>query len=154
MSGTVRSAGLLPYRIGEKLEVLIAHPGGPFFARRDKGAWSVVKGLIEPGEDERAAAAREFEEETGWSVPRSQWVSLGETTLKSRKRVVAWAVEADFDMDRFEPGTFVLNGREYPEIDRVEWMSPGDARLRLNPALIVFVDRLEHHLELNGVEDG
>ncbi len=153
MSGLVRSAGLLPYRIGVDLELLIAHPGGPYFARRDKGAWSLVKGLVEDGEDERVAAAREFQEETGWTLPETKWVSLGETQLKSRKVVVAWAVESDFDLERFEPGIFVLHGREYPEIDRVEWVRPREARLRLNPALVVFVDRLEEHLGLNGVED-
>ncbi len=135
------------------MEVLIAHPGGPYFARRDRGAWSLVKGLVKPGEDDREAAAREFEEETGWDVPRGSWVPLGETQLKSRKVVVAWAVEADFELDLFQPGTFVLHGREYPEIDRVEWVSPGDARSRLNPALVVFIDRLEDHARLNGVED-
>lgn len=139
--------------MGSELEVLIAHPGGPYFARRNRGAWSLVKGLVEPGEEEREAAAREFEEETGWNVPRRSWIPLGQAQLKSRKVVVAWAVEADFDVDRFEPGTFVLHGREYPEIDRVEWVSTGEARSRLNPALVVFVDRLEEHVRLNGVED-
>ncbi len=139
--------------MGQNLEVLIAHPGGPFFARRDKGAWSLVKGLVETGENEREAAAREFEEETGWTVPHSTWIPLGETQLKSRKVVVAWAVEADFDLSRFQPGTFVLHGREYPEIDKVEWVGPGDARSRLNPAFVVFVDRLEEYVRLNGAED-
>lgn len=113
----------------------------------------MVKGIIEPGEDPRAAAAREFEEETGWSVSASGWVSLGETTMKSRKVVVAWAVKQDFSLSDFEPGTFLLHGREYPEIDRVEWMSPSRARAKLNPALVVFVDRLEMHLGLNGADD-
>lgn len=132
---------------------MVAHPGGPFFARRDKGAWSIVKGLIEPGETEQVAAAREFEEETGWVVPPTEWIPLGETKLKSRKVVVAWAVEADFELDLFQPGTFVLHGRDYPEIDRVEWMSPREARSRLNPALTIFVDRLEEHLRLNGARN-
>jgi predicted NUDIX family NTP pyrophosphohydrolase len=150
----VRSAGLLPYRLGATLEVLIAHPGGPFWANRDEGAWSLVKGLIEPGEDERSAAAREFEEETGWSVSTSDWIALGETRLKSRKVVLAWAVEEDFDPRDLSPGTFLMHGREYPEIDRVDWMRPDAAKVKLNPALAVFVDRLEEHLELNGDGDG
>lgn len=133
---------------------MIAHPGGPFWANRDDGAWSLVKGLIEPGEDERAAAAREFEEETGWSVSSSDWIPLGETRLKSRKVVAAWAVEEDFDPANLSPGTFQMYGREYPEIDRVDWVSPEAARVKLNPALAVFVDRLEEHLELNGDGDG
>lgn len=139
--------------MGGALEVLIAHPGGPYFARRDHGAWSVIKGVVETGEDERAAAAREFEEETGWSVRRSGWITLGETTMKSRKTVVAWAVRQDFDMSAFAPGTFTLHGREYPEIDRVQWLGPEDARAMLNPALGVFIDRLEQHLRLNGGRD-
>jgi predicted NUDIX family NTP pyrophosphohydrolase len=150
MSGVVRSAGLLPYRHGAYLEVLIAHPGGPWFENRDAGSWSLVKGIVKDGEGDEAAAAREFEEETGWPAPGPEWVPLGETTLKSRKVVVAWAVEADFDMGTFDPGTFTLYGRHYPEIDRVEWMGPDEARAKLNQAQGVFIDRLEGHLGLNG----
>lgn len=133
--------------------MLIAHPGGPFFQGREKGAWSLVKGVINPGEDERDAAAREFEEETGWLIPDGGWIPLGETTMKSRKVVVAWAVNCEFDLETFEPGTFVLHGREYPEIDRVEWMGPDRAKTKLNPALSTFVDRLEEHLGLNRGND-
>lgn len=154
MSGPVRSAGLLPYRIHRSLEVLIAHPGGPWFERRDNGAWSIVKGIVKDGEADESAAVREFEEETGWPAPGVGWVSLGETVLKSRKVVVAWAVESDFDLDTFDPGTFTLYGREFPEIDRVLWMAPETARVKLNPAQAVFVERLETHLLLNrGKED-
>ena len=149
MSGLVRSAGLLPFRNNSHLEVLIAHPGGPWFARKDLGAWSLVKGLVKPDEDDMAAARREFEEETGWTTPPGTWVPLGETKLKSRKIVVAWAIEADLDLETFDPGTFTMNGREYPEVDRVEWMAPDLARRKLNPAQVVFVDRLEKHLDLN-----
>jgi predicted NUDIX family NTP pyrophosphohydrolase len=77
-------------------------------------------------------------------------VALGETTLKSRKVVVAWAVNTEFEMSTFDPGTFTLYGKEYPEIDRVVWMAPNDARRKLNPAQNVFIDRLEQHLGLNG----
>jgi predicted NUDIX family NTP pyrophosphohydrolase len=153
MSVSVRSAGLLPYRSSLELEVLIAHPGGPWFEKRDAGSWSLVKGIVKEDEGDREAATREFEEETGWSPPRSGWLPLGETTLKSRKVVVAWAVETDFDLETFNPGTFTLYGREYPEIDRVVWMGPDDAREKLNPAQIVFVDRLMDFLELNGQEE-
>lgn len=150
MSGPVRSAGLLPYRLTNGLEVLIAHPGGPFFARREEGAWTLLKGLIEEDDhDEEATAAREFEEETGWQAPRHGWIPLGETKMKSRKVVVAWAAEGEYDPDTLTPGMFTLHGREYPEIDRVEWVDPARARSRLNPALTVFVDRLEEHLDLN-----
>lgn len=146
----MRSAGLLPYRLNSGLEVMIAHPGGPFFAGRDIGAWSIVKGMVESGERDKAAAIREFEEETGWSAPVERWVSLGETKLRSRKVVIAWAVPQNFDPDALDPGLFTMNGRSYPEIDRVEWFSPGRAKEKLNMAQAVFVDRLETHLELNG----
>jgi predicted NUDIX family NTP pyrophosphohydrolase len=153
MSGPVRSAGLLPYRRKPELQVLIAHPGGPWFEKRDNGAWSLVKGIVNEGEDDAAAAIREFEEETGWKVEPHGWIPLGETVLKSRKTVVAWAVEADFDLDTFEPGTFMLYGREYPEIDEVRWMTPEEARVKLNPAQTVFIDRLIEHLQLNEAEE-
>ncbi len=147
----MRSAGLLPYRFDDGLEVLIAHPGGPWFANKDAGSWSVIKGIVKDGEGDEDAAAREFTEETGWDPPSDeQWVALGETTLKSRKVVVAWAVNTDFEMSTFAPGTFTLYGTEYPEIDRVVWMAPNDARRKLNPAQNVFIDRLEQHLGLNG----
>ncbi|HSM45507.1 MAG TPA: NUDIX domain-containing protein [Acidimicrobiia bacterium] len=135
--------------------MLIAHPGGPWFDKRDAGAWSLVKGIVKEGEgeDDEDAAAREFREETGWPAPAGTWVPLGETTLKSRKVVVAWAVHRDFDLDTFDPGTFTLYGREYPEIDRVAWMTPEEARAKLNPAQAVFVDRLVDHLDLNGPEE-
>lgn len=122
--------------------MLIAHPGGPWFAKKDVGSWSVVKGIVNDDEGDRDAAVREFEEETGWQVPDTDWISLGETTLKSRKVVVAWAIEADFDVAAFNPGTFFLYGREYPEIDRVVWVPSDVAREKLNPAQTVFIDRL------------
>jgi len=150
MSGPVRSAGLLPYRHLPSLEVLIAHPGGPWFEKKDAGAWSIVKGIVKEGEADEDAASREFVEETGWPAPDVEWVSLGETTLKSRKVVVAWAVESEFDLATFNPGMFTLYGREYPEIDRVVWMSPESAREKLNPAQGIFLDRLVEYLRLNG----
>ena len=148
MSRLMRSAGLLPYRL-DPFEVLIAHPGGPFFHGRDEGAWSLVKGLVKTDETDELAAAREFEEETGWPAPMNGWVSLGETTLRSRKVVVAWAINQDFDLDSFNPGTFTMHGREYPEIDRVEWSDSELVRYRLNAAQSVFVGRLEVLLGLN-----
>lgn len=153
MSTTVRSAGLLPYRHRSQIEVLIAHPGGPWFEKKDAGSWSLIKGLVKEGEADEDAAAREFEEETGWPTPETDWAPLGETTLKSRKVVIAWALEADFDTDTFNPGTFTLYGREYPEIDRVVWMTPDEAREKLNPAQEVFIDRLEDLLGLNGNQE-
>lgn len=150
MSGVLRSAGLLPFRTEPDFQVLLGHPGGPYFARADHGAWSVIKGEMEAGEEPEEAAAREFEEETGWQAPPRPWIHLGETRLASRKIVVAFAVEQDYDPHALDPGTFVLWGRRFPELDRVEWFGPDEARQRLNPAQAVFVDRLEEHLELNG----
>lgn len=150
MWGVLRSAGLLPYRLRPDPQVLLAHPGGPFFSRRDDGWWSIVKGQVDSGEDAEAAAAREFEEETGWPAPDTPWISLGETILKSRKRVIAWAVQADFDPSTLDPGTFVMNGRLYPEIDRVEWFTTDQALSKLNRAQGVFVDRLLLHLSGSG----
>lgn len=150
MSVVLRSAGLLPYRQTRALELLLAHPGGPYFSRRDDGWWSIVKGMVEPGEADQEAAAREFEEETGWAAPEPPWIPLGETILKSRKRVVAWAVAGEYDPTTLEPGTFVLGGRSYPEIDRVEWFSPEQASTKLNQAQTVFVERLLQHLSVSG----
>lgn len=143
------SAGLLPYRFRPRqpnIEVLIAHPGGPFFARKDAGAWSVVKGEIGPDEEARSAAIREFREETGWQPPTENWIELGSVRLRSGKNVTAWAVAADFDPGALDPGTFRMMWRgrvqEFPEIDRVCWCSPDDARRLLNPAQAPFLDRL------------
>lgn len=142
-----RAAGLLVYRIEGGLEVLIAHPGGPFWAKRNEGAWSIPKGELEPGEDELSAACREFTEELSLPAPPGPYVSLGEITQRSGKVVVAWAVEG-----QVEPGDIVSNtvevqwrGRRMtiPEIDRVAWVSPAEARRLLNPAQAEFVDRLE-----------
>jgi predicted NUDIX family NTP pyrophosphohydrolase len=132
------------------LELLVAHPGGPYFARRDNGWWSIVKGIVEPDESDREAAAREFAEETGWEPPAHPWLDLGETTLRSRKVVIAYAVESDLDPLSLEPGMFQMGNRRYPEIDRVEWMGPDLARIKLNPAMGVFIDRLLTHLSGTG----
>lgn len=127
---------------------MIAHPGGPFFARKDDGWWSLVKGLVEPDESDIDAATREFAEETGWDPPPKPWIDLGETTLKSRKIVTAWAAEAQFDPADLNPGTFEMAGKRFPEIDRVTWLDPDMARRKLNEAQSVFVDRLVEHLAL------
>lgn len=142
-----RAAGLLVYRIGRGLEVLIAHPGGPFWATRNEGAWSIPKGELEPGEDELAAACREFTEELSLPAPPGPFVSLGEVTQRSGKVVVAWAVEGHVEPDDIVSNTVEVEWRgrrlTIPEIDRVAWVSPGEARRLLNPAQAEFVDRLE-----------
>lgn len=145
------SAGLVPFRRrADGFEVLIAHPGGPLWKDKEAGAWSVIKGELDPGEDPQVAARREFGEETGWEPPPGKLIGLGEVTQRSGKRVLAYAIEADFDPTVLEPGTFTMRWRgrpaEFPEIDRVAWCSPSEARRLLNPAQAPFVDRLAEHL--------
>jgi predicted NUDIX family NTP pyrophosphohydrolase len=106
----------------------------------------VVKGLVREGESDEEAARREFLEETGWPVPEGLWAPLGETRLKSRKIVVAWALEADLEPAALVPGHFMMGDRTYPEIDRVEWFDVERARTKLNLAQAIFVERLELYL--------
>lgn len=144
------SAGLLLYRrSGDVIQVLVAHPGGPIWARRDLGSWSLPKGAPHDGEDLLAAARREFEEETGHLAPDGEAIDLGEVRMRSGKVVHAWAAEGDLDPGRIHSmraevewpprsGRMIL----VPEIDRVLWADPPEARRRLNPAQAAFVDRL------------
>ncbi len=146
------SAGLVPYRFSRDLEIMIAHPGGPLWARKDAGSWSIVKGRIEDDEDPRTAAGREFSEETGWPVPSGHWLDLGEITQRSGKRVVAWAVDAPhLDPDSLDPGHFEMRWRgklrSFPEIDRVRWVNRGEAQLLMMPAQLPFFDRLAEQME-------
>ncbi|MET7385862.1 NUDIX domain-containing protein [Streptomyces sp. NPDC005529] len=148
-----RSAGLLLFRrTGDGLEVLLGHMGGPFFARKDAGAWTVPKGEYEPDETAWDAARREFREELGLPPPDGEAVTLGEVTQTNGKVVTAWAIEADLDPATMVPGTFTLewppkSGRhqEFPELDRVEWMTPDRARTLIVPAQSTFLDRLMEH---------
>ncbi|MET7740380.1 NUDIX domain-containing protein [Streptomyces sp. NPDC005385] len=148
-----RSAGLLLFRrAGHGLEVLLGHMGGPFFARKDAGAWTVPKGEYEPDETAWDAARREFREELGLPPPDGEAVTLGEVTQTNGKVVTAWAIEADLDPATMVPGTFTLewppkSGRhqEFPELDRVEWMTPDRARTLIVPAQSTFLDRLMEH---------
>ncbi len=149
-----RSAGLLMYRRrGAGIEVLLAHPGGPFWARRDEGAWSIPKGELEAGEEPLDAARREFEEETG-VVPAGPFLELPTVEQKNRKLVQAWAFEGDCDPAQIRSNTFQMefprgSGRmaEFPEIDRAEFFSPDEARRKINPAQAALVDALEKLLE-------
>jgi len=150
-----RSSGLLLYRRnGTGVEVLLAHPGGPFWLHRDEGAWSIPKGEVELGEEELDVARREFHEETGHEAPSRQCLSLGEVRLKSGKYVVGWACEGELDPAKAVSNKTTVewpprSGRQMtiPEVDRVEWFEPDEARRRLNPAQSVFVDRLLERLE-------
>jgi predicted NUDIX family NTP pyrophosphohydrolase len=145
------SAGILLWRRrGRGLEVLLGHPGGPMWARKDAGHWTVVKGEIEPGEEPQEVARREFAEETGHDLPNGPMVDLGEIRQKSGKVVHAWGVEGDLDPTTAVSNTFEMewpprSGRrvEFPEIDRVEWFDLDEARRRLKDAQVPFLDRLE-----------
>jgi predicted NUDIX family NTP pyrophosphohydrolase len=145
-----RSAGILLYRLsGGAPEVLLVHPGGPFWARRDAGAWSVPKGEYEDADDPLAAARREFEEETGTALETGELLELGDVKQKNGKVVSAWAAEGDLDPDAVHSNTFTTewpprSGRtaEFPEIDRAGWFGIDEAREKVNPAQAEFLDRL------------
>jgi predicted NUDIX family NTP pyrophosphohydrolase len=144
------SAGLLPFRRRDgHLEVLIAHMGGPFWSRREEGAWTIVKGELDGGEDALAAARREFEEETGAPAPDGPPLELGEVRQSGGKRVRAWAIEADLDPSALRSNTFAVewpprsgNIREFPEVDRFEWCPPAVASRRLVKAQAELLERL------------
>ena len=144
-----RSAGLLLYRRGDRgLEVLLVHPGGPFWRAKDQGAWSLAKGEIEPGEEPAACALREFEEETGTRL-EGEPAPLGEVRQAGGKTVIGFALEGDLDADAIRSITFELewpprSGRRqsYPEVDRAAWFTLDEARGKLNAAQAAFLDRL------------
>ena len=158
------SAGILLYRYRDDgLEVLLAHPGGPFFANRDAGHWTIPKG--EPGENDElaAAAAREFEEETGHSLasvardPAASPLDLGSIVQASGKRVHCWAVEGNLDPATSTSNTFEMPWppgstrlRTFPEIDRVAWFPLAEARRRANPSQAELIDRLDAALGASG----
>ncbi|MFZ1997698.1 MAG: NUDIX domain-containing protein [Solirubrobacteraceae bacterium] len=148
-----RSAGLLLFRSGEDLEVLLVHPGGPFWAQRDLGAWSIPKGECEDGEDPLATARREFGEELGTPAPQGEPLELGEVRQKAGKTVLAWAIAGDLDPEQITSNTFTMewpprSGRsqEFPEVDRAGWFGLAEARERINPAQVVLLDRLSEAL--------
>jgi predicted NUDIX family NTP pyrophosphohydrolase len=144
------SAGILLYRRGPAgLEVLLAHPGGPFHVRKDEGNWTIPKGEVEPGEALLDVARREFLEETGHAVPDGETIDLGEIRQKSGKLVVGWAVEGDLDPTAAHSNTFEMEWpprsglqASFPEIDRVAWFDPDEARRRIKLAQAPFLDRL------------
>jgi predicted NUDIX family NTP pyrophosphohydrolase len=150
-----RSAGILLYRLtGASPEVLLVHPGGPFWAKKDDGAWSIPKGEYGEDEDPRASALREFEEETGTALLAGELIELGSVKQKSGKLVSAWAAEGDLDAGSIRSNTFAMewpprSGRtaEFPEVDRAGWFDPGAARVKLVSAQAAFVDRLLERLD-------
>ena len=148
------SAGVLLYRRrAAGLEVLLVHPGGPYWVKRDLEAWSIPKGQIEPGEDELQAALRELREETGFAVA-GEFLALGQVTQRSGKIVIAWAIAADVDPTRLRSNPVTIEWpprsgtlREYPEVDRAEWFDLAEARRRIVPGQSRFLDVLVSRLE-------
>jgi predicted NUDIX family NTP pyrophosphohydrolase len=149
-----QSAGILPYRRADAgLEVLLGHMGGPFWAKRDAGGWTVIKGEYRDDEDPIAAARREFEEELGLPAPVGALTPLGSARQSGGKVVTVFAAESDIDPDNVTPGTFSMewprgSGRiqEFPEIDRVAWFGLPTAREKVLKGQRAFLDRLEDAL--------
>jgi predicted NUDIX family NTP pyrophosphohydrolase len=155
VAGGKRSAGILLYRLTDDgPEVLLVHPGGPFWARKDEGAWSIPKGEHGDGEDPQACARREFEEETGTALPPGALADLGTVRQKGGKVVAAWAAAGDLDPEAIHSNTFEMewpprSGRTqaFPEVDRAGWFGLDAARAKLNPGQAPFLDRLRALLD-------
>lgn len=146
------SAGLLAFRRTGGLEVLLAHPGGPFWAKKDDGVWTIPKGLIEPGDDIIAAARREFIEETNLT-PQGELTPLAPVNQKSGKTVYAFAFEADFDLSHFASNEFEIEWppksgqpKRFPEIDRIAYFALPVAMIKILPYQLPFLKELERRL--------
>ncbi len=154
VNGGKRSAGLLMYRRRDTaVEVLLVHPGGPFWAKKDYGAWSLPKGVIDPGEDELLAAIREFEEETGFSA-EGEFVALTPRRQPSGKIIYAWAIEGDCDPSRMKSNTFTMewppqSGKmgEFPEADRIEWFDLESAKLKIIRGQKGFIEEFQSFIK-------
>lgn len=150
------SAGILMYRKRKsEIEVFLVHPGGPFFTKKDAGAWSIPKGEIHDGEDPLEAAQREFEEETG-CTPEGGFLPLTPVKQKSGKIVLAWAIEGDCDHESIRSNTFSLewppkSGRiqEFPEVDKAAWFTIGEAKQKINTVQATLLDELMNRLKTN-----
>lgn len=146
------SAGILLFRDRAEPELLLIHPGGPFWSKKDLGAWSIPKGEPDPGEDKRRCALREMGEELGPHAPPlspADLIELGSIRQKGGKLVHAWAAEGQFDPAKLDSNSFEFewpprsgNMREFPEVDRAEWFDPDQARRKINPAQAALLDRL------------
>jgi predicted NUDIX family NTP pyrophosphohydrolase len=156
-----RSAGLLLYRIRDGVvEVLIGHPGGPFWAQKDDGAWSILKGEYDEGEDPWEAAQREFMEETGLTAPAGPRLEFEPVRQPSGKVLRAFAVHGDLDVTDAHSNTFEIEWprgsgrlREFPEVDRVQWFSVAEARSKLLKGHRVILDRLMANPDLSGLAE-
>ena len=142
------SAGLLLYRRCSELEVFLVHPGGPFWTRKDAGAWSIPKGEIEDGEDTLQAAKREFTEETGFTIS-GEFRSLDPLKQPSGKIIYAWAIEADYDPAQIRSNLFSLEWppksgkmKQYPEVDRAAWFNISEARNKILAGQVGFIEQL------------
>lgn len=148
------SAGILLYRKGKAgFEVLVVHPGGPFWAKKDLASWSIPKGEFVEGEEPLVAAKREFCEETGATAPEGTYQPLGEVKQPSGKTVYIWACQADFDVRNFKSNTFEMEWppksgtlQSFPECDRAAWVPLSQAQSRLVKGQVSFIDRLIDHL--------
>ena len=158
---SVQSAGILLFRFTDnRLEVLLAHPGGPFFQNKDEGVWSIPKGLCENNETLLETAKREFTEETGFAVDGT-FIALGKLRLKSGKIVHAWALEHDVDVTEMVSNSFQMEWprhsgliREFPEMDRAAWFAVGKARLKIAEGQAEFLQRLIDRIGYDGPRDG
>ena len=156
------SAGILPYRFGSDghLEVFLVHPGGPFWARKDAGAWSVAKGEVDDGEDELLSVAlREFKEETGL-VPDGEFLELEPVQQPSKKVVHTWAVAQDFDPAAFVSNEFEMEWprgsgvlKSFPEVDRVEWFNIPTAKLKILPGQVPIIEQIVELLKYDSSMD-
>jgi predicted NUDIX family NTP pyrophosphohydrolase len=152
-SASKKSAGLLLYRYkNDSIRFLLVHPGGPFWAKKDTGAWSVPKGEIDENEDPLAAAKRETFEETGIN-PVGEFIALTPVKQKSGKVVFAWAVEYDYDILSFASNTYEMewppnSGRMqlFPEVDKAEWFDAAEAKTKINPAQVALIEQAENIL--------
>lgn len=149
-----QSAGLLLYKVAnDTIQVLLAHPGGPFWAKKDAGAWSIPKGEFEEGEEPLEAARREFSEELGSPAPKGECVYLGAIKQPSGKIVHAWALESEFNVHHLKSNTATIewpprSGKqvEVPEIDKAAWISLADAQVKIVRGQIPLLEALAGHM--------
>ncbi|MGB9732756.1 MAG: NUDIX domain-containing protein [Candidatus Micrarchaeia archaeon] len=149
----MRSAGILAYRFsGKGLEVLLVHPGGPYWAKKDLGVWSIPKGIVEDNEEEVKAAKREFKEETGFDAV-GDMIDLGTIKYSSGKIVHIWAMQGDFDASKAKSNMFEMEWpkgsgktKKFPEVDKAEWFSIKEAAKKIIKAQLPFLERLKEKL--------
>lgn len=150
------SAGILVYHFKAEgaLQVLLVHPGGPFWKNKDEGAWSIPKGEYVQGEDALLVAKREFKEETGIELPAGEFKPLKAVKIKSGKLISAWAIRAELDLTLFQSNQFEMewpprSGRRqfFPEVDKAEWFTLEDAKIKINAGQVAFLDQLSEIIE-------